>query len=535
MGTSAVGVSAQSSPPGRLASQPTSSQHKALLLSISGAIALLSHILFLLLLPTALQRAPSPDYVKFYEPVAQTLAAGGGFTLASKPALLYPCGIPIMYAATFRMADALSIPRKTGLRILEALSLTLTSVLVSLLALQILSWRVALVASTMWSVYPFHLWLTQQPDSTSAFSLLLLCGVLLFVRWCTRGQRSVRYGCLVGLLLGIAALIKPIAIALPIVFAGLACICVVPCRPRQRTLFSFCIVVAFLLTISPWEVAAREASGQWIPLCTNGPNVLIDGLTLGTVRGVKPVWMPKNVRALTQDAVDHYRDLKTTRSIAKFLIAKIREEPIVVAQLFLIKAARSWYGNESHTFEKWVVVIQFFYLPFVLYGARKMFMGDHQHRNFLLIVAAMVLYFWAMATLTALPELRYLVPAMSLVMIVAAVAFDAFAAHCLQRLSSARHRAEVVNLAWRLPHLLQYIYEQNSHSYAVAAVCGQAVVRGRPGINRRRSHDRAGGAAPGPEEAPIHRRRQTARLRQPLRQRRRHPLHAERSDRAEGR
>jgi 4-amino-4-deoxy-L-arabinose transferase-like glycosyltransferase len=332
-GMSGFGVSARSSRLGRLFRQPTSLRQKLLLLSISAIVALLSHILFLLFLPSDLKRTSSPDYVKFYEPVAQTLASGGGFFLASRPALLYPCGIPIMYAATFRAADRLHLARSTGLRILEALLLTLTSVLVSLLALLILSWRVALVASAMWSTYPFHLWLTKQPDSTSVFSLLLLFAVLLFVRWSTDGRRCVQYGCLAGLILGIAALIKPIAIALPVIFAGLACVCVIPCRPRQRALFSFCMVVAYLLPISPWEVWAREVSGQWIPLCTNGPNVLIDGLTLGSVRGVKPVWMPQNVRALTQDAVEHYKDLKTTGSIANFLIAKIREEPRVVAQL----------------------------------------------------------------------------------------------------------------------------------------------------------------------------------------------------------
>ena len=437
---SGFGVSARSSRLGRLFRQPTSLRQKLLLLSISAIVALLSHILFLLFLPSDLKRTSSPDYVKFYEPVAQTLASGGGFFLASRPALLYPCGIPIMYAATFRAADRLHLARSTGLRILEALLLTLTSVLVSLLALLILSWRVALVASAMWSTYPFHLWLTKQPDSTSVFSLLLLFAVLLFVRWSTDGRRCVQYGCLAGLILGIAALIKPIAIALPVIFAGLACVCVIPCRPRQRALFSFCMVVAYLLPISPWEVWAREVSGQWIPLCTNGPNVLIDGLTLGSVRGVKPVWMPQNVRALTQDAVEHYKDLKTTGSIANFLIAKIREEPRVVAQLLLIKAARSWYGNESHAFEKWVVVIQLLYLPFVIFGVREMSRGDRQRTNFLLIVAAMVLYFWAMTTFTALPELRYLVPAMSFVMIIAAVAFDTLAITCFQRLSSARHR-----------------------------------------------------------------------------------------------
>ncbi len=362
--------------------QPTSWRQRALWLSLSALVALLSHLLFLLLLPGNLQRTPSPDFIKFYEPVAQSLASGRGLYLASKPALLYPCGTPILYAATFRATDAMHLARSTGLRILEAVFLTLTSVLVTLLALPIVGWRAAMLASALWSTYPFHLWLTKQSDSTSAFALVLLLSVLLFVRWATDGLRPVHYGCWVGVLLGIAALIKPIAIALPFVLTVLAALCVIPCRPRQRAVFTFCMVVAYLLAISPWEVWARKVSGQWIPLATNGPNVLIDGITLGVVHGAKPVWMPNDARALTQDAVDNYKDLKTTGNIVNFLGAKIREQPKAVLELLLIKAARSWYGNESHTFEKWIVVIQLLYLPLVLFGMRKMWSGRPPAQEF---------------------------------------------------------------------------------------------------------------------------------------------------------
>ena len=421
----------KASPLERPSERWTNSRQKVYLVVISGAVAVLSHIIFLILLPPAWQRNQSTDYSGYYEPVAQKLASGGGLFLGSKPAIVYPCGIPIMYAVTFRLADAFGITKTTALRILEATLLTMTSITVSLLALLILSWRTALIASVLWSMYPFHLWLTKQPDSTSAFSLLLLLGAFVIVRWLDEGRHSAKYGCFVGFALGLAALIKPIAIALPAVVAGLACFRVAPCRPRQRILFASCVVIAYLILLSPWELWARKVSGQWIPLGTNGPNVLIDGLTFGTVRNVKPVWLPPKVRALTQDAVAHYQQLKTTGSLAKFIVTKTGEEPIVVAQLFLIKAARSWYGSESHAFEKWILLIQLLYLPFVIFGARELWKGDRHHRNFLLVVTVITLYFWSLITFTALPDLRYLVPTVSLIMIVAAVAFDAAIAHAL--------------------------------------------------------------------------------------------------------
>lgn len=445
MNIPAIHISARPSPLGRMSTQPTTLRGKMLLLLISAVIALLSHILFLSLLPGVWQANQSADYVKYYEPVAEKLASGGGLYLASKPALLYPCGLPIMYAATFAVSDKLHISRNTGLRILEGLLLTLTSVAVSLTALLVLNWRTALVASAMWSTYPFHLWLTKQPDATSLVSLLLLLTVFLFVSWSAAGRKSMRYGSLVGLILGIAALIKPIAIALPALIVGLAWICVIPCRPRQRALFSFCVIVAFLLPISPWEIWARKAGGEWIPLGTNGPNVLIDGLTFGTVRGLKPGWMPQNVRALSRDAVEHYKDLKTSGSIARFMLAKAKEKPLVIAQFLSMKAIRSWYGIETHAFEKWVLLIQLFYLPFVIFGAGEMSRGNRQQKNLLLVVTGMVLYFWSITTFTALPLLRYLVAAVSLVTIPAAIAFDALAMRCLQLLSASGYKTRI---AW---------------------------------------------------------------------------------------
>jgi len=297
-------------------------------------------------------------------------------------------------------------------------------VLVGVVAMRFLSLRIALAASILWSTYPFHLWLTKQPDASAIFSTLLLLGVFLFLLWSTDGCHAVLYGFLLGFILAIIALIKPFGIALPAVFMGLAWMCTAPCRPRHRGRFSFCVLVAYLLLISPWEVWAWRVSGHWIPLCTNGPNALIDGLTFGTVRGLKQVPMPESVRTLTEDAVAHAKQLRTTTSIANFMVVQIRERPESVIKLFLLKAVRSWYSNESRTLEKWVAVIQLFYLPFVIFGMRIVWRGGRQHKNFLLVAMGITLYFWMMTVITALPILRYMVPTVSLLMVFAAAALE---------------------------------------------------------------------------------------------------------------
>jgi hypothetical protein len=130
--------------------------------------------------------------------------------------------------------------------------------------------------------------------------------------------------------------------------------------------------------------------------------------------------MPEAVRALTHDAVVHYENLKTTNSIARFLITQGRERPIALIELFSLKAVRSWYSSESHSFEGTVAMIQFCYLPFVAFGIRTAWRQRCPQRNFVLVASGVLLYFWAMTVFTALPILRYMVPAISLLLVCAA-------------------------------------------------------------------------------------------------------------------
>src|SRR5207237_700173 len=82
-----------------------------------------------------------------YEPVAQKLAAGAGLVLGSKPALRYPPGIPMLYAATFWISDSLDISHGAGLRIFQSLFVIASGVLVGVVAMRFLSLRIALAAS----------------------------------------------------------------------------------------------------------------------------------------------------------------------------------------------------------------------------------------------------------------------------------------------------------------------------------------------------------------------------------------------------
>jgi hypothetical protein len=396
-----------------------------LLLGISAVVALVAHLLFLLLLPQPWHRNQGSDYIAYYEPVAQSLIAGNGFYLHSKPALTYPPGIPMLYAAAFWAARQVGLSEANALRIVEGFLLMFSAVLVCVLAMRFFRWRIALLASALWSTYPFHLWLTKQPDPTTLFSVLLLSSALLFLAWSSRTQNGVRYGVLLGVVLGITALIKPFSIGLPLVFVALAGVCQIRGQKGSRIVFSACLLITYAVTISPWEIWAWHVGGHLIPLCTNDANVLIDGLTFGTERGLSQIALPEGARALVDDAATHYPQLKSTSSIAHFIVAKVRETPTALLELLLVKAARSWFANESHTLERWTAIIQLSYLPFLLLGTRTVWKyGDVPQKNFALLAIVITTYFWIMTTVTALPILRYMVPVTCLLVVFVAISVE---------------------------------------------------------------------------------------------------------------
>jgi 4-amino-4-deoxy-L-arabinose transferase-like glycosyltransferase len=408
-----------------LASDRVSERQRFLLLSLSAGVALVAHLLFLLLLPQPWSGNQSSDYIEYYQPVAQSLIAGNGFYLHSKPALTYPPGIPMLYAVAFWAARKVDLSEANALRIVEGVWLTLSAVLVCFLAMRFFRWKVALLASGLWSTYPFHLWLTKQPDATSLFSVLLLTSALLFFAWSSKTQNGIRYGVLLGVVLGMTALIKPFSIGLPLAFVALAGVCPIVGQRRSRIVFSACLLITYAATISPWEIWAWHVGGHWIPLCTNGANALIDGLTFGTERGLPPIALPEGVTALVRDAAANYPKLKSTSSIAHFVLTKVRQTPTAILELLLVKAARSWFGNESHRLERWIAIIQLLYLPFLFFGTRTVWKyGDTRQKNFALLAIVITAYFWIMTTVTAEAILRYMVPVTCLLVVLVAVAFE---------------------------------------------------------------------------------------------------------------
>jgi len=380
--------------------------------------ALAVHLVFLGLLPNRWNQNESTDYIKFYEPVARNLVQGQGLvTLDGTPAVRYPPGYPLILAGLIKVARSSGFREPVVLRSFVALLVMFIPILVYGITATVFEQRVAVLAALLWSTYPFFLWLTKQPNSEIPFILFFFLAVYLFVRSMDFHRFAAWLGFAVGVSVGEASLIRPIALALSGALLLALWFCGRVWTPRQRVFFSALLLFGNVVVVFPWELWACEKTGHWILLSTNGPPSIVDGLTFvlkergnGDTLSVSP-----EVRTLMQEVKDQSEQLESTRAIAAFLAKKFEKEPFTVMELILLKARRAWYANDTRSFEHWIVLLQVPYLLLAAVGAVVATKLGLRQRRLTLIVLMATGYLWIM-TIAGLSILRYMVPAMGLLM-----------------------------------------------------------------------------------------------------------------------
>jgi len=380
--------------------------------------ALTVHLVFLGLLPNRWTQNESTDYFSFYEPVARNLVQGKGLvTSDGSPAVRYPPGYPLILAGLIKVARSSGLREPVVLWTFIALVVMITPILVYAITAAVFEQGVALLAAVLWSTYPFYLWLTKQPNSEIPFFLFFFLALYLFVRSMEVHRFAAWLGFAVGVSVGIASLIRPIALALSgalllaLWFSGRVW------TVRQWAFFSALLLFGNVLVVLPWELWACEKTGHWVLLSTGGPPSIVDGLTFalkergnGNTLSLSP-----EVRTLMQDVKDQGEQLQSTAAIGTFLAKKSENEPSAVMKLILLKAKRAWYANDTQLLEHWVVLLQAPYLLLAAVGgvvASKLGFGQ---RRLTLIVLLVTGYLWIM-TIVGLSILRYMVPAMGLLM-----------------------------------------------------------------------------------------------------------------------
>jgi hypothetical protein len=114
------------------------------------------------------------------------------------------------------------------------------------------STRVALCVALAWSSYPLWLWSLAQPVSETPFVPVLMVSVLLLLDIFHGCKSPLVKSALLGLAYGVAMLIRPIALLLPLL--GACVIIASPAYARTRFALAVVMMATACTVIAPWEL-----------------------------------------------------------------------------------------------------------------------------------------------------------------------------------------------------------------------------------------------------------------------------------------
>lgn len=298
--------------------------------------------------------------------------------------------------------------------------------------------RVPLFAAGLVALNPYLIYFTGLILSETLFTAMLAWGMLLLARG--RGGRGGSWGATLiwlcgAVLLGLSVLVRPSAIALPVLLGILAALVnragpvsyekaavrESPSEERVRGKWPLPVgttmVLIVLLSLLPWAARNFHRLGRWIWLDTNSGFTLYDGCN------------PDATGASDQSFVDREPELQVLGEIGRndYLTEKAaryaRSNPARVVRLAGAKLGRTWspmplsseYGSTRNR-----VIALAYTLPFDAFVLIGLIWGD-MSRTVKLFLLAPAVYFSIVHALTV-GSLRYRIPAEPPMAVIAAAA-----------------------------------------------------------------------------------------------------------------
>lgn len=330
----------------------------------------------------------------------------------------YPPAFPLMLAGIHGLARTIGVSDRLFLTVFVLVSSGLASTILFLIARRLWEPVPAALATMGWITYPPALYTTTYAASETPFTVFLFASVLLYLEalTCTTPRRVRLASLACGLLLGLAMLTRPLAVGIGALFALLLVVSARgPAARRLRLSGAILILAGNLVAVTPWELWMYSRTGQVVLLSTGGLPSTLDGLTYAVdpTEG-RRVELPADVRDLQREIyAQQYKQLDSQGAVVRFLATKLRTMPMTVVKLFAIKAADCWYRSNSTRYDRYVRLVQLPYLILFSISAWLAWSRGGIHRQVAVLVVAIVLYTWVMATLV-LSILRYMVPSIGL-------------------------------------------------------------------------------------------------------------------------
>ncbi len=237
----------------------------------------------------------------------------------TEPTAYWAIGTSAFYALLFKVFGVVYWPIVVANIVLGTLLVAVTMGIATSLRGE----RVGVVAGGLIAVWPSLIMYTTVAASELLFMLLTAGAVLVWLRG--GGSPWVRGG-IVGILLGMATLVRPIAVLLPIMLAA-SLIWVPPANRKvaETAAVLGTVVLVMAIVIAPWTFRNYKVFGTFVLVSTNGAPNFWMGNNPNTTGGYMP--LPQRVEKLDEVA--------RSRELGSEAVNYVKERP----DLFLLRTA----------------------------------------------------------------------------------------------------------------------------------------------------------------------------------------------------
>jgi len=398
-----------------------------------------------LIIPDRYFLSQNADYEGYFEPAAKNLLHGYGFTWHGPSSsegipnvgfhlppgslfIRFPPAYLLMVTAAMATAEKFHLPAIYAVDALNVLAIGISAVCLFSIAAMVFGERRALLAPLLCVTYPGILLATKGGNAEIQLCAAVLGAVALLWRAVRYARRRMLGFFGAGLIFGCAMLVRTQGIVL--LPACLIWLLVFPRQEQLRVRLGWVAVtlIASALAIAPWELWVYARSGALVPLATEGPASVYDGLTFAA-KAAAPnappaAEFPDEVKRLSADFLVGCRNSPSVFRTFAYVGTQFRLRPKAVAEFFLIKAFRSWYATSSGQFDHESLILNLAYGLLFVWVLTVAVRRAGPPRLLATLVLSVVFSTWAV-TIMVLSIVRYMIPAIAVMFVLtpAAIGF----------------------------------------------------------------------------------------------------------------
>lgn len=347
-----------------------------------------------------------------YEPIASSLLAGQGFAIDGRPVASAPPAYPLLLAAVYSVTGPSATAARSVLAVIDAAG----CLLLVLVARWLLDERTALITGLALALCPYLVYhvLTAGNDTLFVF----FHGLFLLAWVASRRRPAAWRWSLVGVALALATLTRAVSLLMPLPVIGLT---LLDHRRdlRRGLMYSVLFAACFAAVLAPWTVRNFVQFSRFVPVQTLGGYHLLLA-TGGSAQGPP---RPPSSAPLTRGS----RDVEVDASYYRRAVRRILDHPTRYVRGMARRALEMWYRTDSGRFQGALAVAN---AGLLLLAALGFVLARSRWRGLLPAVVVVGYYIALHAFLFAM--FRYLLPAVPVLVMLAAMAVGALLARLLR-------------------------------------------------------------------------------------------------------